>query len=441
MPPSTHSPASLPSTTAAPTRELRDALTHLYDHAYLERHPLAAALAKGIAGGTRTRAQETRRVLLNAIELLNPGDNVGLRTPERRAYAVLFGLYVEGQDVPTVAQVLGISGRQLRRDRAAALEALAAILEDRYLAPVGVAEGHAAPVVDPLHQESLRLAEQQESVDLGDLAASLLPILDSLAHTQGVNLQIMLPSPAPSVRANPTLLRQILLSLASHAISHAMPRTLTLVAEAEGRIPDAASWRAGWRLHGGLHLDRLLPATDTLATLAAALGGQVQIEPGAVGEIVLWLALPQAIQRRVLVIDDNQDLLELFRRYLAGHPYQVQSASSVDEGLVQVRRAAPDAVVLDLMMPGRDGWELLAALRQDPALRGVPVIVCSVLHEPELAHALGAQRVLKKPVGATELLAALEAVLPAAWGPASHPTAPGDSAAPAQAATPPARST
>jgi CheY-like chemotaxis protein len=385
-------------------------LTHLYDHAYLERHPLAARLAKGTAGSTRTRAQETRRILLNAIELLNPGDNVGLRTLERRAYALLFSLYVEGHDVPTVAQTLGISGRQLRRDRTAALAALAAILEDRYLQ--STTQTPSSPLADPLQQESLRLAEQQESVDLDGLAANLLAILEPLAQTQGVRLQSCLPAPVPSVRANSILLRQILLSLASQAISHALPQTLTLVAGANSRV--------GWRLQrqsvdrGAEPYPAHLPfALDTLETLTAALGGQIQIERGTAGEEWLWLALPQAAQRRVLVIDDNQDLVELFRRYLAGHPYQVQSASSVDEGLAQVRRTLPDAVVLDLMMPGRDGWELLAALRQDLALRRVPVIVCSVLHEPELAHALGAQRVLKKPVGASELLAALEAVLPA----------------------------
>lgn len=399
-------------------RELRDALTHLYDHAYLERHPLAARLAQGVTGSTRTRAQEARRILLNAIELLNPGDNVGLRALERRAYAVLFGLYVEGQDVPAVAQTLGISSRQLRRDRAAALVALATILSDRYLAG---AQGDSSPSADPLHQESLRLAEQQESLDLADLAASLLAILDPLAHAQGVSLHTCLPEPAPCVRANSTLLRQILLSLASHAISHALPRTLTFVAEPGTRTSDATLWRVGWRLQRGPAAQGVgtppaagLPALDTLDTLAAALGGQIQLEPGAAGAEWLWLALPQGGQRSVLVIDDNQDLVELFRRYLAGHPYQVQSASSVDEGLSQARRTLPDAVVLDLMMPGRDGWEGLAALRQDPALRHVPVIVCSVLHEPELAYALGAQCVLKKPVAAPELLAALAAVLPAA---------------------------
>lgn len=405
------------------TRDLRDALTHLYDHAYLERHPLAARLAKGTAGSMHTRAQEARRVLLNAIELLNPGDNVGLRTLERRAYAVLFGLYVEGQDVPAVAQALGISGRQLRRDRAAALEALATIVADQY--PAAAGQGDGIPAVDPLHQESLRLAEQQESLDLAELAASLLAILDPLAQAQRVSLRTCLPEPAPCVRANSTLLRQILLSLASHAISHALPRTLTFVAEPNRHAPDSTGdstvCRVGWRLQrgpaaqgAGIHPAAGLLTLGTLGTLATALGGQIQLEPGAAGAEWLWLALPQGGQRSVLVIDDNQDLVELFRRYLAGHPYQVQSASSVDEGLAQARRTLPDAVVLDLMMPGRDGWELLAALRQDPALRHVPVIVCSVLHEPELAHALGAQRVIKKPVTAPELLAALAAVLPAA---------------------------
>jgi hypothetical protein len=75
-------------------RNIRDALAHLYDHAYLETHPLAEHLAAERAGLTRTRAQETRRILLDAIELLNPGDNVALRAPERRTYEVLYGLYV-----------------------------------------------------------------------------------------------------------------------------------------------------------------------------------------------------------------------------------------------------------------------------------------------------------------------------------------------------------
>jgi hypothetical protein len=114
-------------------RQVRDALTCLYDHVHLQRHPLAQRLVPQQTVATRTRAQELRRILLDAIEALNPGDSVPIRAPERRPYAILFGLYVEGRQWQEVANSLSIGGRQLRRDRAAAIEALASILTDRYL--------------------------------------------------------------------------------------------------------------------------------------------------------------------------------------------------------------------------------------------------------------------------------------------------------------------
>jgi CheY-like chemotaxis protein len=436
----TGDPTDVSPQNAGLARELRDALTHLYDYAYLERHPLAARLAR--PGMAHTRAQETRRILLDAIELLNPGDNVGLRTLERRAYALLFGLYVEGQSVPVVAESLGISGRQLRRDRADALEALAAILEDRYLPKGSSQPAIGIPAVDPLHLESRRLAQQPESLALVELAANLLPILQPLAQAHGVVLDHELDPTVPLVRANPTLVRQTLLGLASQAMVHAPLAAISIVSDC-----DSAACRIGLRLTlrsggqaGWLALDRLLPDHEALTTLATALGGRIEAESKAEDEIqgsgYLWLRLPQRTHHTVLVVDDNYDLLELFRRYVAGRPYQLVGAAGVDEGLAQAKRCLPAVVVLDLMMPGRDGWEFLRAMREETALRQLPVIVCSVLHEPELALALGAQRVLKKPVGATELLAALEAVLASPDAPARSSANVAEQAAAAHPATP-----
>ena len=73
-------------------RQIRDALAHLYDYVYLQRHPLAERLLPAHASTIRTRAQELRRILLDAIESLNPGDSVPIRALERRSYAILFGL-------------------------------------------------------------------------------------------------------------------------------------------------------------------------------------------------------------------------------------------------------------------------------------------------------------------------------------------------------------
>jgi CheY-like chemotaxis protein len=67
----------------------------------------------------------------------------------------------------------------------------------------------------------------------------------------------------------------------------------------------------------------------------------------------------------------------------------------------------PAAIVLDVMMPGRDGWEVLQVLKSHPATRHIPVVVCSVLQERDLALALGAAELLVKPVARPDLLRAL----------------------------------
>jgi len=71
----------------------------------------------------------------------------------------------------------------------------------------------------------------------------------------------------------------------------------------------------------------------------------------------------------------------------------------------------PDAVVLDLMMSHVDGWRVLQRLQEDRSLRHIPVAVCSVLNEPELARSLGARAYLRKPVRPAELLECLVSLL------------------------------
>ena len=199
-------------------QQIRDALAHLYDHVYLQRHPLAERLVLLQDVTTRTRAQELRRILLDAIEALNPGDNVPLRATERRAYAILFGLYVEGRDRREVADSLGIGARQLRRDRAEAFAALASILRDRYLTTAPVNKS-VPPAEEPLRSESERLAQQRELVDLHDLVNGLLPLLEHKAREQSTRLASHVPADLPKLYTNRVLIRQILISLAGYALA------------------------------------------------------------------------------------------------------------------------------------------------------------------------------------------------------------------------------
>jgi CheY-like chemotaxis protein len=71
----------------------------------------------------------------------------------------------------------------------------------------------------------------------------------------------------------------------------------------------------------------------------------------------------------------------------------------------------PDLILLDVMMPTMDGWQVLRSLKQNPTTEHTPIIICSVLKEPELAISLGARAYLKKPVDRLELLATLERIL------------------------------
>jgi signal transduction histidine kinase/CheY-like chemotaxis protein len=123
-------------------------------------------------------------------------------------------------------------------------------------------------------------------------------------------------------------------------------------------------------------------------------------------------AVPQAVaaerdMETVLVVEDDQHSAELLTVYLEGAGYRVVVARDGVEGLEQARRLRPRAVVLDILLPRVDGWDLLARLKADPATADAPVVVVSMLDERGKGLALGAVEYLVKPVGRDELLEAL----------------------------------
>ena len=112
----------------------------------------------------------------------------------------------------------------------------------------------------------------------------------------------------------------------------------------------------------------------------------------------------------VLVIDDNEGLVKLLDSYLTGQACQVISAASGPEGLRLAQEQGPDAIVLDVMIPEMDGWEVLQRLHNHPQTASIPIIICSVLDSPELAYSLGASLFLSKPIGRDDILNALHEV-------------------------------
>ncbi len=115
----------------------------------------------------------------------------------------------------------------------------------------------------------------------------------------------------------------------------------------------------------------------------------------------------------ILVIDDDANALELARRSLQGEGYRVRTASSGPEGLDLAREQRPDLIILDVMMPIMDGWQVLHTLRSDPGLSNVPVLMQSMLNERDLGLLLGANEYIVKPVARAELAAAVRELIPA----------------------------
>lgn len=112
----------------------------------------------------------------------------------------------------------------------------------------------------------------------------------------------------------------------------------------------------------------------------------------------------------VVVIDDDRSSLDLINAYLDGHAVRVVRAHDGKEGLDTIRRLQPVAALLDIRLPGMDGWQVLEELRADPEMRELPVVITSILDEKSRGLAAGAADYLIKPVARDDLLDALRRV-------------------------------
>ncbi|MEN9938908.1 MAG: hypothetical protein RLZZ387_5487 [Chloroflexota bacterium] len=109
----------------------------------------------------------------------------------------------------------------------------------------------------------------------------------------------------------------------------------------------------------------------------------------------------------VLIIDDDPATRDLMQRYLAREGYRVLSAAGGEAGLRMARELRPSAITLDVMMPAMDGWAVLGALKADPELAGIPVVMLTMMDDRSLGYALGASDFLTKPIERERLAAVL----------------------------------
>ncbi|RRR67482.1 MAG: DNA-binding response regulator [Candidatus Viridilinea halotolerans] len=117
---------------------------------------------------------------------------------------------------------------------------------------------------------------------------------------------------------------------------------------------------------------------------------------------------------RILVVDDDHSIVNVLRSYLEQSSYQVLSAFDGNSALQAIRQERPDLVVLDLMLPGRDGWALLRLVRADRDLAALPIILVTARVEASdkiLGLELGADDYITKPFNGHEVVARVNALL------------------------------
>jgi signal transduction histidine kinase/CheY-like chemotaxis protein len=295
-------------------------------------------------------------------------------------------------------------------------------------------------VLDLAKVEAGRLELVTEPVDVGQAIGASVAGLRPLADRKGQRVETAI-EPSIVFTADPGRLRQILYNLLSNAIKYTptggsirvsgwrLGTEVRISVQDSGvgiaaddrvrvfeefrQVGDAAQRHSGTGL--GLALTR---------RLVEAHGGRIELESdlgvGSTFTVILpdrpakMVAVERAqaaapgpqmsADRDVLIIEDEASSARLLQTYLEDAGYRVRLASNGETGLAQARAVRPAAIVLDVLLPGIDGWEVLRRLKSEPDLRDVPVIMATVVDERGVGLALGAVDYLVKPIDPQMLL-------------------------------------
>jgi CheY-like chemotaxis protein len=410
--------------TAPPFEDaLRQALVDLFDPVALRTSPLISCL--GLSKDLNPTSALRNR-LIEAIEALKPSVQAPAGAAIQRYYQVLSQRYVQQYTQQDVANQLGISPRHLRREQTAAIRALAQYLEQRYGLDSSGPTREQAPVVDGVESTDAGADVENELLWLedsqGDQKAEVWPVLEDAMHlAQSLARQHRVtltagdrPASLPEVGVATTVVKQIVLNLLATTIQRMPCGEVTL------EVANRHEWvivciRATSEAPLAIHpLPLFEEAGVAMAQRLAELFKGEVTGAAETGRLMLSVSLPSAEQVVVVAIEDNADTLQLWQRYLQDSHISLVPVRAPTEAMRMVAKLQPRLVVLDVMMPDVDGWDLLAQLRHHPETSGIPIIVCTVLPQRELALSLGASGFIRKPTTRQEFRSQLERQLAAA---------------------------
>jgi len=121
------------------------------------------------------------------------------------------------------------------------------------------------------------------------------------------------------------------------------------------------------------------------------------------------------MSKRILVVEDQEDNRQIIRDMLSATDYEVMEAESGEQALEAVAKQRPDLILMDIQLPGMDGYEATRRIKADPALRSIPIIAVTsyaLSGEEQKARAAGCDEYVPKPYSPRQLLAKIRQYLP-----------------------------
>jgi CheY-like chemotaxis protein/anti-sigma regulatory factor (Ser/Thr protein kinase) len=306
-------------------------------------------------------------------------------------------------------------------------------------------------VLDLSKIEAGKMTLSLETFDLADLIESVVATIQPLADTNRNRLEIILPESAGTMETDETRVRQALFNLLSNACKFTQDGSVSLEVERRGP-PEAERVLFTVRDTGiGMTPDQVERVFQEFAQadfstqqrfggtglgltisrkFARMMGGDITVtsKPGEGSTFSLQLPVRAGKPRRsedtlphgnvegplpepgtaVLVVDDDPSALDLTRRILEREGFRVVTTDSGTKGLELAQQLDPIAIVLDILMPEVDGWEVLASLKESAETRNIPVVLASVLDAEKRGLALGAADFISKPIDSERLTGCLQ---------------------------------
>lgn len=395
---------------------LRGDLSHLYDPEYLRQSPLLVLF--GLTG--RFDAPfALQNALIAEIESLHPGKNDPAAAQHRKLYELLHIRYVQQSGQEETATQFGLSIRQIRREQQAAIEFLSVQIWNKFSAK---------------HQQFRQALKSQSNEDLGGIPTTppgletdlswlkeggienpadpniLLPeiidLVEPLARQKMVTVSWKSDEPLPLLAVRNVALRHALSNLLTLAIQLAPEKVVEIDTRVNGGFLAIIIQCTAEKIAA----DKIEEQRSTLEIVKQMIEiykGQVKLDISP-ASFQSQLVLPILESVKVLVIDDNADFHQLIERYTDGTRYKPSSLQNPELAFQTALQILPDIIVLDVMMPKVDGWQVLRTLKNNPTTAKTAVVVCTIFAQKDLALTLGADDFAQKPITQESLLAALD---------------------------------